>query len=169
MIFFPLSMNMLKSQKKMQVIQPEIQKIQKRYKDNPGEMNREIMAMYKTYKVNPFSGCLPLLIQIPIFMALYSTLTTSIELRRAPFLFWITDLSLRDPYYVLPIGMGALSIVQSLFTLTDPRQKMMVILMPVFMTYIFLFMPSGLQLYWFVYTVFSLIEQFVIKRYGGTK
>ncbi|MEO0225447.1 MAG: membrane protein insertase YidC [candidate division WOR-3 bacterium] len=168
-IFFPLSMNMLKAQKRMQLIQPEIQKIQAKYRDNPGEMNREIMAMYKAYKVNPLSGCLPLLIQMPIFFALYSMLTTSIELRRAPFLLWIDDLSLKDPYYILPIAMGVISIVQSLFTLTDPRQKMMVILMPVFMTYIFLFMPSGLQLYWFVYTVFSLIEQFVIKRYGGIK
>jgi len=168
-VFMPLSLNMVKAQKKMQMIQPEIKKIQQRYKDNPGEMNREVMAMYKAYKVNPVSGCLPLLIQIPIFMALYSTLSSSIELRRAPFLLWIGDLSLKDPYYVLPITMGVMSIVQSLFTLTDPRQRMMVILMPVFMTYIFLFMPSGLQLYWFIYTVFSLIEQFVVKRSGGSK
>jgi YidC/Oxa1 family membrane protein insertase len=168
-VFMPLSLNMVKAQKKMQVIQPEIKKIQERYKDNPAEMNRQVMAMYKAFKVNPLSGCLPLLIQIPIFMALYSTLTTSIELRRAPFAFWISDLSLKDPYYILPIAMGVMSILQSLFTLTDPRQKMMVILMPVFMTYIFLFMPSGLQLYWFIYTVFSLVEQFAVKRSGGSK
>lgn len=168
-IFMPLSLNMVKAQKKMQLIQPEIKKIQERYKDNPAEMNRQVMAMYKAFKVSPLSGCLPLLIQIPIFMALYSTLTSSIELRRAPFTLWIPDLSLKDPYYVLPIAMGVMSILQSLFTLTDPRQRMMVILMPVFMTYIFLFMPSGLQLYWFVYTVFSLVEQFAVKRSGGSK
>ncbi len=168
-IFYPLSFRMIKTQKKMQMIQPEIQKIQKKYKDKPAEMNREVMAMYRAYKVNPLGGCLPLLIQMPIFFALYSTLTISIELRRAPFLLWITDLSLRDPYFVLPIAMGVLSIVQSLFTITDPRQKLMVILMPVFMTYIFLFLPSGLQLYWFIYNVFSIIEQFVVKRYGGLK
>ena len=144
------------------------QKIQQKYKNEPQRLNQEMMHLYKTYKVNPFTGCLPLLIQMPIFFALFRTLTTSIEFRQASFILWITDLSMKDPYYVLPISMGIMMVVQSLTTTIDPRQRLMVIFMPIFMVWIFLSLPSGLQLYWFTYNILTLIEHFVIKR-GGLK
>lgn len=165
-IFFPLSRKMIISQHKMQMIQPELKKIQKKYKDNPQKLNQEMMHLYKTYKVNPFSGCLPLLVQMPIFFSLYQTLITSIEFRQAPFILWITDLSLKDPYYVLPIGMGVMMLVQSLITTVDPRQKFMVLFMPIFLVIIFLNFPSGLQLYWFTYNILTLTEHYLTKRGG---
>jgi len=168
LIFFPLSRQMIKSQHKMQLIQPELKKLQKKYKDDPQRLNQEMMHLYKTYKVNPFSGCLPLLIQMPIFIALYQTLISSIEFRQAPFIFWITDLSFKDPYYVLPIAMGVMMLVQSLLTTIDPRQRFMVVVMPLFMVFIFLNFPSGLQLYWFSYNILTLVEHIIIKR-GGIK
>lgn len=167
-IFFPLSKQMIVSQHKMQMVQPELKKIQKKYKDSPQRLNQEMMQLYKTYKINPLSGCLPLLIQMPIFFALYQTLIISIEFRRAPFIFWITDLSLKDPYYVLPIGMGIMMLIQSLKTTVDPRQKFMVMFMPVFLVFIFLNLPSGLQLYWFTYNILTLVEHYITKR-GGIK
>jgi YidC/Oxa1 family membrane protein insertase len=167
-VFFPLSRQMIVSQHKMQMIQPELKKIQQKYKDEPQRLNQEMMHLYKTYKVNPFTGCLPLLLQMPIFFALFRALTTSIEFRHASFLFWITDLSAKDPFYVLPISMGVMMVIQSLTTTVDPRQRLMVIFMPIFMVWIFLSLPSGLQLYWFTYNILTLIEHFVIKR-GGLK
>ncbi|MEO0185646.1 MAG: membrane protein insertase YidC, partial [candidate division WOR-3 bacterium] len=155
---------MLISQQKMQMVQPELKKLQDKYKNDPQALNREMMHLYKTYKVNPFSGCLPLLIQFPIFIALYQVLSTSFEFRGAPFILWITDLSIKDPYYVLPISMGVLMLLQSLMTTVDPRQRMMVIMMPVVMIFVFLNFPSGLQLYWFTYNILSIIEQFMIKK-----
>jgi YidC/Oxa1 family membrane protein insertase len=168
MIFFPLSRQMVISQHKMQAVQPELKKIQQKYKSDPQRLNQEMMHLYKTYKVNPLSGCLPLLIQMPIFFALFRTLTTSIEFRQATFVFWITDLSLKDPFYVLPISMGVMMLIQSLTTTVDPRQRLMVIFMPIVMVWIFMSLPSGLQLYWFTYNILTLIEHFVIKR-GGFK
>jgi YidC/Oxa1 family membrane protein insertase len=168
LIFFPLSRQMILSQHKMQMIQPELKKIQQKFKDDPQRLNQEMMHLYKTYKVNPLSGCLPLLIQMPIFFALFRTLTTSIEFRQADFFFWITDLSLKDPYYVLPISMGVMMLIQSLTTTIDPRQRLMVIFMPIVMVVIFINLPSGLQLYWFTYNILTLIEHFITKR-GGLK
>lgn len=165
-LFFPLTFRMVKVQQKMQQLQPELKKIQEKYKSDPQRMNAEVMHLYRTYKVNPFSGCLPLLVQFPIFFALYQTLSTSIEFRGAPFALWLQDLSLRDPYYILPIGMGVMMLVQSLLTNVDPRQRYMVIMMPVLMIFIFLNLPSGLQLYWFTYNIMSLAEHYVAKRGG---
>ncbi len=163
-IFFPLSRQMLISQQKMQLLQPELKKIQEKHKNDPQALNREMMHLYKVYKVNPFSGCLPLLIQFPIFIALYQVLSTSFEFRGAPFVWWITDLSIKDPYYVLPVSMGVLMLVQSLMTTVDPRQRFMVIMMPLVMIFVFLNFPSGLQLYWFTYNILSILEQLLIKK-----
>jgi YidC/Oxa1 family membrane protein insertase len=168
LLFFPLSRQMIKSQHRMQMIQPELKKIQSKYKDDPQRLNQEMMHLYKTYKVNPFTGCLPLVVQMPIFFALYQTLITSIEFRHAPFMLWITDLSFKDPYYVLPIAMGVMMLVQSFLTITDPRQRYMTIIMPLFMVFIFLNFPSGLQLYWFSYNIMTLVEHIITKR-GGIK
>lgn len=168
LLFFPLSRQMIKSQHRMQMIQPELKKIQQKYKEDPQRLNQEMMHLYKTYKVNPFTGCLPLVVQMPIFFALYQTLITSIEFRNAPFMLWITDLSFKDPYYVLPIVMGVMMLVQSFLTITDPRQRYMTIIMPLFMVFIFLNFPSGLQLYWFSYNILTLVEHIITKR-GGIK
>ncbi len=168
LIFFPLSRQMILSQHKMQLLQPELKKIQQKFKDDPQRVNQEMMHLYRTYKVNPLSGCLPLLIQMPIFFALFQTLTTSLEFRQAHFAFWITDLSAKDPYYVLPISMGVMMLIQSLTTTIDPRQRLMVIFMPILMVWIFINLPSGLQLYWFTYNILTLVEHFVTKR-GGMK
>lgn len=163
-IFFPLSRQMLISQQKMQMVQPELKKIQDKYKNDPQALNREMMHLYKTYRVNPFSGCLPLLIQFPIFISLYQVLSTSFEFRGAPFVLWIKDLAVKDPYYVLPVVMGVLMLLQSLMTTVDPRQRFMVIMMPLVMIFVFLNFPSGLQLYWFTYNLLSILEQFMIKK-----
>jgi len=168
LLFFPLSRQMIKSQHRMQMIQPELKKLQKKYKDEPQRLNQEMMHLYKTYKVNPFTGCLPLVVQMPIFFALYQTLITSIEFRNAPFMLWITDLSFKDPYYILPIAMGVMMLVQSFLTTIDPRQRYMTIIMPIFMVFIFLNFPSGLQLYWFSYNILTLVEHIITKR-GGIK
>ena len=167
-LFFPLSKQMIISQHRMQMIQPEIKKIQERFKDDAAAMNQEVMHLYRAYKVNPFTGCLPLLIQFPIFMALYQTLNTSIEFRQAQFAFWLNDLAVKDPYYVLPVGMGVMMLIQSLMTPVDPRQRFMVMLMPIFMIFIFLNLPSGLQLYWFTFNILTLVENYLVKR-GGLK
>jgi YidC/Oxa1 family membrane protein insertase len=166
LIFFPLSRQMIMSQHKMQMLQPELKKIQQKYKNEPQRLNQEMMHLYKTYKVNPFTGCLPLLIQMPIFFALFQSLSTAIEFRHASFILWITDLSLKDPYYVLPISMGVMMLIQSLTTTIDPRQRLMVLFMPIFMVWIFLSLPSGLQLYWFTYNILTLGEHFITKRGG---
>lgn len=166
--FFPLTYKSLKSMKKMKSVQGKIEELRKKYKDNPQQLNKEIMALYKTHGVNPLSGCLPLLIQLPIFFALYSVLRNSFEMRGSPFILWIQDLSLRDPYYILPVLMGISSVLQSIITNPDPKQRFMQIFMPLFITVIFLNFPSGLQLYWFIYNVFSLIENFLVHR-GGIK
>jgi YidC/Oxa1 family membrane protein insertase len=167
-VFFPLSRKMIISQYKMQMLQPELKKIQEKYKNDSAALNQEMMHLYKAYKVNPFSGCLPLLIQFPVFMALYQTLNTSIEFRQARFAFWLVDLSLKDPFYVLPIGMGIMMLIQSFMTPIDPRQRMMVVIMPLFMIFIFLNLPSGLQLYWFTFNILTLVENYIVKR-GGFK
>ena len=168
LIFFPFSRFSFKQMHKMQAIQPKLEELKKRYKNDPQRMNQEMMRLYKLYKVNPISGCLPLLIQMPVFFALYAVLRSTVELRRADFLFWIHDLSVRDPYYILPLLMGASFLVQTLLTSTDKRQRMFQILMPIFFTVIFLKFPSGLQLYWFIFNILSIIEQILVRK-GGIK
>lgn len=162
LLFFPLTYTGMKSMKKMQQIQPKLKKIQEQFKNDPGRMNQETMALYKKYGVNPFSGCLPLLIQMPIFFALYQVLVNTIELRQAPFALWLADLSVKDPYYVLPILMGAAMFVQQKLTTVDPKQRMMVYMMPIFMVFIFLNLPAGLNLYWLTNNVLSIGEQYLI-------
>jgi len=124
------------------------------------------MQLYKLYKINPLSGCLPLIIQLPIFWALYSVLRSTIDLRRANFVFWLRDLSLKDPFYILPILMGVSFLVQNLLTSADKRNMALSVFMPIFLTVIFLNFPSGLQLYWFIYNILSIVES-LIARQGG--
>lgn len=160
--FFPLSYKGMKSMKHMQQLQPKMKKIQEQYKKDPGRMNQETMALYKKHGVNPLGGCLPLLLQMPVFFALYSVLANTIELRQAPFVFWINDLAIKDPYYVLPALMGIAMFFQQKMTTVDPKQKFMIYLMPPFMVFIFSSLPAGLNLYWLIYNILSIGEQYII-------
>jgi YidC/Oxa1 family membrane protein insertase len=177
LVFFPLTYTGMRSMKKMQHLQPHLKKVQDQYKNDPGRLNQETMALYKKHGVNPFSGCLPLVLQMPVFFALYSVLVNTIELRQAPFILWIRDLSLPDsivsfggklPFVgweslsLLPILMGVAMFFQQKMTTVDPKQKMMVYMMPVFMVFIFMSLPAGLNLYWLVNNILSIGEQYLI-------
>jgi YidC/Oxa1 family membrane protein insertase len=166
-IFYPLTRMTNKQMVQMQMLQPKIEELKKKYKGDPQGLNRETMQLYRLYKVNPFSGCLPLVLQMPIFWALYSVLQKTIELRRADFVFWLQDLSLKDPYYILPILMGVSFLIQNFLTSADKRNMALLIFMPIFLTVIFLNFPSGLQLYWLIFNLLSIGESMIAR--GGIK
>jgi YidC/Oxa1 family membrane protein insertase len=176
--FWPISQKGMKSMKNMQKLQPKMVKIKEKYKGDPARMNQEVMNLYKTYKVNPLGGCLPMVLQIPVFFALYKVLLQSIELRHAPFMLWITDLSAPDRLWigfdipflgglpVLTLLMGASMFFQQKLTPTtaDPMQQKIMMLLPVVFTFMFLNFASGLVLYWFVNNLLSILQQFLINR-----
>lgn len=169
-IVLPFNVFSYRSMKAMQKIQPEMTRIRERYKDKPPEqrlqMNQEIMELMKRHKANPLGGCLPMLLQLPVFFALYQVLGQSIELYQAPFILWIDDLSLKDPFFVLPILMGITMFVQQKITPTtmDPQQAKIMMWMPVIFSLFMVSLPSGLTLYIFVSTLFGIIQQFVFMR-----
>ncbi len=164
--FIPLINKSQKAMKKMQDIQPKMAELKEKYKNDPQKMQKELMAMYKKHKVNPLGGCLPMLLQVPVFFALYTILSIAIELRGAPFMLWVTDLSVKDPYYILPIVMGITMVVQQKMTPTsmDPKQAKIMMFMPVIFTFLFLNFASGLVLYWLVNNVLSIIQQFFVNK-----
>lgn len=168
LIFFPLTHRTTHQTQKMQLLEPKLAELRRKYRDDPQRLNRETMHLYRLYGINPVSGCLPLLIQMPIFFALYSVFRSTIELRQAGFIGWLTDLSVKDPYYVLPILMGVSFLAQSFLGPTQPKQRWLQWGMAVFMALIFLRFPSGLQLYWFVFNILSMTE-LVIARKGGVR
>lgn len=166
-ILFKFTLMQLKSAAQMKKIQPEMKRIQEKYKGNPEALNRETMALYKKYKVNPLAGCLPMLIQLPIFLALFNALRTSWALHGAKFVFWITDLSSKDPYYLLPILMGAVMFFQQKGNIpagTDPSQAAMFKYMPLIFTLLFMNFPSGLVLYWLTNSLLTFGIQSVINK-----
>jgi YidC/Oxa1 family membrane protein insertase len=152
--------------KEMQKLQPEVKRLQQKFKDDKQALNREIMELYKRRKVNPLGGCLPMLLQLPVFFALYRAFLDAIELRHSPFIFWIRDLADKDPTYITPLLMGATMYVQQKMTTVsaDPAQMKMMSLMPIFFTFIFLSFPSGLVLYWLVTNVLAIGHQLYINR-----
>lgn len=164
--FIPLINKSYKSMKKLQDVQPEMTKLREKYKKDPQKMQKEIIELYKNKKVNPLGGCLPMLLQLPVFFALYKVLLIAIELRGAPFILWITDLSVRDPIYILPIIMGATMALQMKMTPStmDPMQQKLMMFMPIVLTILFLTFPSGLVLYWLVNNVLSIAQQFHINK-----
>jgi len=164
LIFWPLTRKSNASMYKMKELAPKMADLKTRYKDEPQKINTETMKLYREYGVNPFSSCLPILIQLPIFWAMFSVLKNSIELRAANLAFWITDLSQKDQFYVLPIIMGISMFIQQKMTITDPKQKMMAYMMPVIFTVLFAQWPSGLVLYWTVFNIISIFETMIIKR-----
>lgn len=174
LLFWPLSQKSYKSMDQMKKIQPMMAKVREQYKDDRDQMNKEVMRLYKTYKVNPAGGCLPMLLQIPVFFALYQALLGAIELRHAPFishlpftdLVWLADLSAKDPFYITPIIMGATMFLQQKMTPTagDPTQAKIMLFMPIVFTFIFLNFPSGLVVYWMVNNILSIAQQWSISR-----
>lgn len=178
----PLTKTSMKSMKKMQALQPMMEEIREKYKDDPQKMNRQIMQLYKDYGVNPAGGCLPMLLQLPILYALWSVFRSAIELRQAHFVWWITDLSIPDVIVSLPASiplfgikdvsglallMGITMFIQQKMTIKDPRQKMMVYLMPVMLTLLFNSFPAGLNLYYFVFNLLSIGQQMWVNRQHG--
>ena len=165
-IFWPLTQKSYKSMKGMQKLQPEMKKMREKYGKDKQKLNQEMMSFYKENKVNPLGGCLPMLIQIPVFFALYRVLLGSIELMHAPFILWITDLSAKDPYYVTPLIMGVTMFLQQKMTPTnmDPTQEKIMLMMPVVFTFMFLNFPSGLVLYWLTNNLLTILQQYLIRR-----
>ncbi|MCZ4296042.1 membrane protein insertase YidC [Vibrio sinaloensis] len=164
---YPLTKAQYTSMAKMRMLQPKLQAMRERIGDDRQRMSQEMMELYKKEKVNPLGGCLPLILQMPIFIALYWALMESVELRHSPFFGWITDLSAQDPYYILPLLMGAsMFMIQKMSptTVTDPMQQKIMTFMPVMFTFFFLFFPSGLVLYWLVSNVVTLIQQSLIYK-----
>jgi len=164
--FAPLTHKQQKSMKRMQKLQPKIVELKEKFKGDPQRMNAEMMELYKREKVNPLGGCLPMLIQVPVFIALYKVLYNAIELRGAPFMWWLTDLSAKDPYYILPILMGVSMFVMQKMTPTtaDSAQNKIMMIMPVVLTFMFINLPSGLVLYFTVSNLLSMAQQFYINR-----
>ncbi len=166
LLFYPLSAASYKSMARMRRLQPRMEAIRARYPDDRQKMNQAMMELYKTEKVNPLGGCLPIVIQIPVFIALYWVLLESVELRQAPFALWLQDLSSADPYYVLPLLMGATMYIQTLISPQppDPLQRKVMLAMPVMFTVFFVFFPSGLVLYWVAQNILSIAQQWWITR-----
>jgi YidC/Oxa1 family membrane protein insertase len=164
---YPLTKAQYTSMAKMRMLQPKLTEMRERIGDDRQRMSQEMMELYKKEKVNPLGGCLPLILQMPIFIALYWSLMESVELRHSPFFGWIHDLSAQDPYYILPLLMGAsMFLIQKMSptTVTDPMQQKIMTFMPVMFTFFFLWFPSGLVLYWLVSNIVTLIQQTLIYR-----
>lgn len=165
LITFPLQYKSFVSMKKLQVIQPELTKIREKFKEDPQRMQKESMELFKKSGANPLGGCLPLILQMPVFFAFYKVLYSAVELVNAPFVLWIHDLSNKDPYFVLPVLMtGAMFLQQKLTpnTITDPVQKKVMMFMPLVFGFIMKDLPSGLSLYIFVSTIFGILQQMIV-------
>lgn len=178
-VLYPLTKSQLHSMKKMQLLQPKITELKEKYKDDPQKMNKETMKLYSTYGVNPAGGCLPLLLQMPIFVALWGLFQVAIDLRQQPFMFWINDLSRPDVIAKLPMKiplfgidvisglallMGITTFIQQKMTIKDPKQQSLVYIMPIMLTLMFMSFPSGLNLYYFMFNLFSIIQQFYVNK-----
>ena len=165
LFFYPSAMS-YRSMTNMRKVGPKMQQIKEQYGDNREKLGQEMMALYKKEKINPLGGCLPMVIQMPVFISLYWVLMESVELRQAPFALWITDMSVMDPYFILPLLMGASMFVQMRLNPTppDPMQARVMQFMPVMMTVFFLWFPAGLVLYWVVNNLLSIAQQYVITK-----
>jgi YidC/Oxa1 family membrane protein insertase len=166
LVLYPLSAASYRSMANMRRVAPQMKRLQERYADDRQKLSQEMMALYRKEKVNPLGGCLPMLLPMPIFIALYWVLFESVELRHAPFVLWINDLSAMDPFFILPLLMGASMFAQQLMTpmMGDPMQQKIMRIMPVMFTVLFLFFPAGLVLYWLVNNVLSIAQQWYIMR-----
>lgn len=166
-LLFPLQYKSIKSMKSMQKIQPEIQKIREKYKDDQARLQKETMDLFRRTGANPLGGCLPMVLQMPVFFAFYQVLYNAVELVDAPFMLWITDLSIKDPYYVLPVLMGITFFLQTKLNPTptaDPTQAKMMMFMPIVFTFIMKDLPAGLNLYFTVSTLFGILQQMAVYK-----
>ncbi len=166
LLFYPLSAASYKSMARMRVLAPKMQRLKEQYGDDRSRMQQAMMELYKTEKINPLGGCLPILVQIPVFIALYWVLLASFELRQAPFMLWIKDLAAPDPYFILPVLMGATMIIQTRLNPEppDPVQAKIMKIMPIAFSIFFFFFPAGLVLYWLVNNILSIAQQWQITR-----
>jgi YidC/Oxa1 family membrane protein insertase len=177
-VLYPLTKSSMQSMKKMQLLSPKINEIKEKFKDDPTKVQKETMNLYRVYGINPAGGCLPLLLQMPIFIAMWGLFQVSVELRQQPFMFWIHDLSRPDIVLSLPfklpifgmdkisglaVLMGITTFIQQKMTVKDPKQAAMIYLMPVFLTVMFMSFPSGLNLYYFMFNLFSIVQQYYIN------
>ena len=164
--FFPLSAASYRSMARMRAVSPKLQALKEQFGDDRQKMSQAMMELYKKEKINPLGGCLPILVQMPVFLALYWVLLESVEMRQAPWMFWITDLSIKDPFFLLPIIMGATMFIQQHLNPTppDPMQAKVMKMMPIIFTFFFLWFPAGLVLYWVVNNVLSIAQQWYITR-----
>jgi YidC/Oxa1 family membrane protein insertase len=164
--FYPLSAASYRSMARMRILAPRMQKIKEQYGNDRQRLNQAMMDLYKTEKINPLGGCLPVVVQIPVFIALYWVLLASVELRHAPFMLWIDDLSVADPYFVLPVLMGATMIFQTYLNPEppDPVQAKVMKIMPIAFSIMFFFFPAGLVLYWLINNILSIAQQWQITR-----
>jgi len=171
----------MQSMKKMQSLQPKIAELKEKFKDDQAKVQKETMKLYSTYGINPAGGCLPLLLQMPIFIALWGLFQSAIELRQQPFFWWISDLSKPDVIFNLgfklplfgieqisglALLMGITTYLQQKQTVKDPQQQMLVYIMPVMLTMLFMSFPSGLNLYYFLFNLFSIVHQHLMNKYG---
>lgn len=166
LLFFPLSAASYRSMANMRRVAPELQRLKDQYGDDRQKMSQAMMEMYRKEKINPLGGCLPILVQMPVFIALYWVLAESVQLRHAPFMLWIQDLSVKDPYFILPLLMGATMFIQMSLNPTppDPVQARVMKMMPIIFTVFFLWFPAGLVLYWLVNNILSIGQQWYITR-----
>ncbi|MFC3608118.1 membrane protein insertase YidC [Stutzerimonas tarimensis] len=166
LMFFPLSAASYRSMARMRAVAPKMQSLKELHGDDRQKMSQAMMELYKKEKINPLGGCLPILVQMPVFLALYWVLLESVEMRQAPWMFWITDLSIKDPFFILPLIMGATMFIQMALNPTppDPMQAKIMKLMPIIFTFFFLWFPAGLVLYWVVNNVLSIGQQWYITR-----
>ncbi|BAP42416.1 membrane protein insertase YidC [Pseudomonas sp. 21LCFQ02] len=164
--FFPLSAASYKSMARMRAVAPKLTALKEQYGDDRQKMSQAMMELYKKEKINPLGGCLPILVQMPVFLALYWVLLESVEMRQAPWILWITDLSIKDPFFILPIIMGATMFIQQRLNPTppDPMQAKVMKMMPIIFTFFFLWFPAGLVLYWVVNNTLSIMQQAYITR-----
>ncbi len=158
LLVYPLTRKSYESMHAMQELSPRLQEIREKYKDDAEKMNRKMMNLYKEHGVNPIGGCFPLLLQMPVFFALFQVFRSTIELRGAPFVAWITDLSLRDPYMVIPALMAVTMFIQQRAQLKNPQQRALVIIMPLMMLFLFHKLASGLVLYWTMFNILSIVQ-----------
>ena len=171
LVFFPLSAASYKSMARMKEVQPRLMAMKEQYKGEPQKLNQAMMEMYRKEKINPLGGCLPVLIQIPVFISLYWVLLSSVEMRGAPWVLWIHDLSVPDPYYILPVIMAVSMFVQTKLNPTppDPVQAKVMLYMPIIFSIMFFFFPAGLVLYWVVNNLLSIAQQWQINKIFGQK
>ena len=167
LLFVPLQYKSYKSMKMMRVIQPKIKEVQEKYKGDRDRLNKELMKLYREQKVNPLGGFLPMFLQMPVFISLFNVLYMTIDLRQAPFMLWVTDLSLQDPFYVLPVLMGVSMFIQQKITpnTMDPMQAKIMLVLPIGLTFLFINFPAGLVLYWLTNNALTITQQLVTDRF----